>query len=139
MEEISKPPHPRHTREPMAQPQALPGPLPFTRSPVAACHHLLTVNNDEFLQSLSSEAAACLAAVCVPTCAPHTHVLNQRWKEVGSDLKRVELKLCLCPKQSLTSKQLRKPHSPLPLILPTVTHQWLFSLPESLPPPGCCP
>lgn len=62
-----------------------PGPSPLhpTCSPEAARHHLLTVDDDELLQGLPGEAAACFAAVCVPTCASHTHVLDQGGMKVG--------------------------------------------------------
>lgn len=50
--------------------------------PVAAHNHLLTVNDDELLQGLPGEAATCLAAVRVPTCAPYTHILGQGWRDI---------------------------------------------------------
>lgn len=85
-----------------------------TRSPVAARHHLLAVNDDKLLQGLPREAAACLAAVCVPTRAPHTQILGQEGKEVG-----------WCPRENGAQamskshavsnlKQLRELNRPLP-------------------------
>lgn len=68
---------------PASGPAPAPSPLHPTCAPVAAGHHLLTVDDDELLQSLPGEAAPCLAAVCVPTRAPHTHVLHQGGTKVG--------------------------------------------------------
>lgn len=65
----------------MAQrPQA---PLPLIVSPVTACHHLLTVNDDKLLQGLPGESAPRLAAVGVPARAPHPHILGQEQREMG--------------------------------------------------------
>ena len=69
-------PCPRRSRQPVRGPAAGPPPCP-TCSPVAARHHLFTVDDDKRLQGLPCEAAACLAAVCVPARAPYTHVLSQ--------------------------------------------------------------
>lgn len=68
--------------DPRCPHQLVAAPCP-TCSPVVACHHLLAVDDNKLLQGLPCEAAACLAAVRVPTRAPHTHILGQGEREVG--------------------------------------------------------